>query len=47
MKPVPVEKPEWVIFNEELARSLGITDQDVDVYAGNRVPDGGHPLAQA
>lgn len=47
MKPVPVENPEWVIFNEELARSLGITDQDVDVYAGNRVPDGGHPLAQA
>ncbi len=47
MKPVPVENPEWVLFNEELATSLGITDQDVAVYAGNRVPEGGHPLSQA
>ncbi|MCM2605738.1 YdiU family protein [Rossellomorea marisflavi] len=47
MKPVPVKNPEWVLFNEELATSLGITDQDVAVYAGNRVPEGGHPLSQA
>lgn len=47
MNPVAVENPERVLFNEELARSLGITDQDVAVYAGNRVPVGGHPLAQA
>ncbi|MCK0166426.1 YdiU family protein [Jannaschia sp. S6380] len=50
MAPAPVADPGWVALNEGLARELGL-DPDalrdaVDVFAGNRVPEGAKPLAQ-
>jgi len=44
--PTPVPNPELVMFNESLAASLGVPLQ-VDVFAGNAVPEGAAPLAQA
>ncbi|WP_313892240.1 protein adenylyltransferase SelO family protein [Psychrobacillus sp.] len=49
----PVSSPKLVVFNEELAASLGLnveslqSEEGVEVFAGNRVPEGGSPLAQA
>ncbi|MEM7490198.1 MAG: YdiU family protein [Pseudomonadota bacterium] len=50
MPPTPVAAPSWIALNEGLARDLGL-DPDilrgaVDVFAGNRTPDGAAPLAQ-
>lgn len=53
MGPNPVSEPELVILNDKLAASMGLNPaalrgQDaVDAFAGNRVPDGAEPLAQA
>ncbi|WP_110112063.1 YdiU family protein [Bacillus sp. CGMCC 1.16541] len=49
MKPNPVEAPEWVVKNEELARTLGLEVENIRVeeLAGNEVPEGGLLLAQA
>lgn len=50
---VPVRAPQLIILNEPLASSLGLNAQslrsagNVDVMAGNRVPEGAEPLAQA
>lgn len=50
MDPAPVKNPEWVALNERLARELGLDPATLrgalDVFAGNRVPDGAAPLAQ-
>ena len=50
MNPTPVASPGWVALNEALARELGLDPealQDaIDVFAGNRVPEGADPLAQ-
>ncbi|MDQ0205381.1 protein adenylyltransferase SelO [Alkalicoccobacillus murimartini] len=52
-EPNPVELAELVLFNEELATSLGLEKEalkqgeDLDVLAGNTIPEGGHALAQA
>ncbi|OKP85985.1 hypothetical protein A3844_14615 [Paenibacillus helianthi] len=52
-KPTPVRLPELVIFNDPLANSLGLNIQALRsndgtaVLAGNEVPDGAEPLAQA
>ncbi|OKP83705.1 YdiU family protein [Paenibacillus sp. P32E] len=52
-KPTPVRLPELVIFNDPLAHSLGLNIQALRsndgtaVLAGNEVPDGAEPLAQA
>lgn len=50
-KPAPASSPEIVLFNEKLAASLGLSadtlKKDADVFAGNRIPDGAEPLAQA
>ncbi|WP_088067325.1 protein adenylyltransferase SelO [Gottfriedia luciferensis] len=49
----PVSSPKLVILNKPLATSLGLdvqaleSEESVDVFAGNQVPDGGLPLAQA
>ncbi|MBB6450829.1 uncharacterized protein YdiU (UPF0061 family) [Geomicrobium halophilum] len=49
----PVESPEMVIFNSELAAALGLdvemlkNQKGVEVLAGSRVPEGAFPLAQA
>jgi len=50
--PVPVEKPGLIIFNESLARDLGLDagalkEGGAEIFAGNRVPEGAEPIAQA
>lgn len=53
LNPTPVKAPELIILNEQLAVSLGINVQalkredGVAVLAGNRIPEGALPLAQA
>ncbi|MBD7911016.1 MULTISPECIES: protein adenylyltransferase SelO [Clostridium] len=53
LKPTPVSSPKLVAFNENLASSLGLNVKElqkvegVDVFAGNRIPGGARPLAQA
>ena len=53
LDPVPVRTPKLVVFNAALAHALGL-DPDVlkgdggaAVFAGNRIPGGAEPLAQA
>lgn len=51
--PTPVESPELIILNSSLATSLGLSDETlqsndgVAVLAGNMIPEGASPLAQA
>ncbi|MGM7634921.1 protein adenylyltransferase SelO [Bacillus sp. Hm123] len=51
--PDPVRAPKLVIFNEQLASSLGLnvqtlqSEEGVAVFAGNEIPEGASPLAQA
>lgn len=53
IKPNPVTSPKLIIFNSPLAASLGLNEQELKteegtaVLAGNRVPEGALPLAQA
>lgn len=53
LKPSPVRLPKLVIFNDPLAASLGLngtvlrSDEGTAVLAGNAVPEGAEPLAQA
>jgi len=53
LNPVPVRTPKLVVFNEALARFLGLNpnvlrgDEGDAVFSGNRIPDGAEPLAQA
>ncbi|HWI63878.1 MAG TPA: YdiU family protein [Symbiobacteriaceae bacterium] len=53
LDPVPVRAPQLVILNESLATSLGLqaealrSAEGVAVFAGNQVPEGASPLAQA
>ncbi|MGX9706810.1 protein adenylyltransferase SelO [Laceyella tengchongensis] len=52
-EPTPVRSPKLVILNERLATSLGLdiealqSEDGVAVLAGNRIPKGALPLAQA
>lgn len=49
----PVREPALIILNEDLAASLGVdanmlkSEQGLAILAGNEVPEGAHPLAQA
>lgn len=51
--PTPVSSPELVILNETLATSLGLdveylqNNEQIEAFAGNRIPEGALPLAQA
>lgn len=51
--PSPVPLPQLVAFNHSLARSLGLDSQvlqgndGVEVFAGNKIPSGAFPIAQA
>lgn len=50
--PVPVESPGLAIFNERLARDLdldavALQEKGAEIFAGNRVPEGAEPIAQA
>jgi uncharacterized protein YdiU (UPF0061 family) len=51
--PTRVKEPKLVVFNSPLAASLGLNSQALQsqegaaVFAGNQIPDGAEPLAQA
>jgi len=51
--PIPVKAPSLVVLNEQLAASLGLdvqaltSEESVSVFAGNQIPEGATPLAQA
>ena len=53
LSPVPVRKPEVVIFNAPLATDMGLdfsgisTDIKAALFSGNIMPEGSEPLAQA
>ncbi|EHQ89765.1 protein adenylyltransferase SelO [Desulfosporosinus youngiae] len=53
LNPTPVQSPELMILNYPLASSLGLNLQWLEskdgtaVFAGNRIPEGALPLAQA
>jgi uncharacterized protein YdiU (UPF0061 family) len=53
LNPTPVSKPKLTIFNEKLAESLGLngkvlqSEEGTEIFAGNRLPMGAHPIAQA
>jgi serine/tyrosine/threonine adenylyltransferase len=52
-KPTPVEAPKLIIINSPLAASLGLNEETlqnndgIEVFAGNQIPEGAQPLAQA
>lgn len=48
--PDNVPSPKLIIFNHSLALSLGLnkkTTENIEVFAGNTLPEGAHPIAQA
>ena len=51
--PVPVTTPEVIIVNHDLARSMGLDfsalskNQQAELFAGNQLPKGAEPFAQA
>ncbi len=51
--PTPVRLPKLIIFNNELAASMGLdvealkSEDGTAVFAGNQIPEGASPLAQA
>ncbi|NLP30232.1 MAG: YdiU family protein [Clostridiales bacterium] len=53
IEPFPVKSPELVILNSSLAKDLGLdeeylkSDEGVEILAGNRIPEGALPIAQA
>ena len=53
LNPTPVRSPKLIILNYPLATSLGLNVQalqskdGVEELAGNRIPEGALPLAQA
>lgn len=53
IQPTAVSSPKLAIFNEQLAAALGLdvkelqSEEGVMVLAGNRIPEGALPLAQA
>lgn len=53
INPTHVPSPELIIFNQPLAAALGLNTQSLqknggaEVFAGNRIPKGALPLAQA
>jgi uncharacterized protein YdiU (UPF0061 family) len=53
INPTPVSLPKLIVFNDSLAASLGLDAEElqskdgVEVLAGNEIPEGALPLAQA
>lgn len=51
--PTPVREPAFVVFNTALAEALGLdsaaldTPAGAELFAGNSLPEGAHPIAQA
>ncbi len=47
VEPTAVKEPRMVIFNHALAAELGLPEDDAAIYAGNALPPGARPIAQA
>jgi uncharacterized protein YdiU (UPF0061 family) len=53
LDPIPVRKPGMAVFNHALAEALGLNadvlsgDEGTAIFAGNRIPAGAKPIAQA
>ena len=53
IKPIPVKKPELVLFNKELAEDLNLNFSNLnnqklsELFSGNSLPDGSNSIAQA
>jgi uncharacterized protein YdiU (UPF0061 family) len=53
LNPATVRSPKLIILNDSLATSLGLnvealhSEKNVEVFAGNQIPKGASPLAQA
>jgi uncharacterized protein YdiU (UPF0061 family) len=53
LEPSSVHSPKLVVFNQTLATSLGLNAKElesnygVEVFAGNKIPEGAMPLAEA
>lgn len=51
LDPTPVKEPRMVVFNHALAQTLGLNGASLAdqaaIFAGNELPDGAEPLAQA
>ena len=53
INPIPVNKPELVLINQELAKNLNldfsqVNDQELsEIFSGNNLPEGSNSLAQA
>lgn len=51
LEPTPVKEPRMVVFNHTLAQALGLNTEALEqcaaVFAGNELPEGAAPLAQA
>jgi uncharacterized protein YdiU (UPF0061 family) len=53
LNPTPVSSPKLVILNNKFAESLGFnleylkSEHAIDIFAGNKVPNGSFPIAQA
>ena len=53
VKPMAVERPALAVFNEELAKDLGLDaerlmgGEGAEIFAGNVIPAGAEPIAQA
>ncbi len=51
VQSTPVDDPEIVMFNRDLATELGLNaeslEESADLFSGNRLPEGGLPIAQA
>ncbi|KAB2951963.1 YdiU family protein [Heliorestis acidaminivorans] len=53
LKPTPVEAPKLICFNQPLATALGLeaeklqSNDGLAIFAGNDIPEGSMPLAQA
>lgn len=51
--PTSVQSPKLIVFNELLAESLGLdsqalqSEQGAAIFAGNQIPEGASPIAQA
>lgn len=51
--PIPVRSPKIAVFNKQLAASLGLnvktlqSEDGAAIFAGNNIPDGASPLAEA
>lgn len=53
VNPTAVRLPKLIVYNDQLGDSLGLdkeamnSEEGVTVFAGNRIPDGAQPIAQA